>query len=179
MSENKKLSMEELGRLNPEEFKSSEKTPLVFLLDDVRSMNNVGSVFRSADAFLIEGIELCGITPCPPHREIQKTALGATETVRWQHHDNAVHAVLELKAQGFVILCAEQVSNSVMLTSAKFTADKKYVVILGNEVDGVNQQLVDLADYCLEIPQSGTKHSLNISVAAGIIAWEVYRQVSQ
>lgn len=179
MSENKKLSMEELGRLNPDEFKSSEKTPLVFLLDDVRSMNNVGSVFRSADAFRIEGIELCGITPCPPHREIQKTALGATETVRWQHHGNAVAAAKELKAQGFTILCAEQVSNSKLLTQAEFSADKKYVVILGNEVDGVNQELVDLADYCLEIPQSGTKHSLNISVAAGIIAWEVYRQVNR
>lgn len=171
--------MEELGRMNPEQFKTAEKTPLIFLLDDVRSMNNVGSVFRSADAFRLEGIRLCGITPTPPHREIQKTALGATETVEWLHHENAVDAVTELKQQGYVIICAEQVANSKLLSQAEFSQEHKYVVILGNEVDGVNQSLIDIADYCVEIPQSGTKHSLNIAVAAGIIAWEVYRQVTR
>lgn len=168
--------MEELGRMQPEEFRSSDKTPLIFLLDDVRSMNNVGSVFRTADAFRLEGIRLCGITPQPPHREIQKTALGATETVAWQYADDAVAAVRELKAQGYRIICAEQVERSTKLNNAKFLATEKYVIVLGSEVDGVNQALIDLADYCVEIPQVGTKHSLNISVAAGIIAWEAFRQ---
>jgi tRNA(Leu) C34 or U34 (ribose-2'-O)-methylase TrmL len=178
MSENKKLNMEELGRINPEEFRSAEKTPLLLVLDSVRSMNNVGSVFRSADAFRLEGILLCGITPCPPHREIQKTALGATETVEWSHHENAVSAITQLKAAGYAIICAEQVANSKLLSEAVFSEKEKYAIVLGNEVEGVDQALIDLADYCIEIPQSGTKHSLNISVAAGIIAWEVYRQVT-
>jgi len=169
--------MEELGRINPEEFRSAEKTPLLLVLDSVRSMNNVGSVFRSADAFRLEGILLCGITPRPPHREIQKTALGATETVRWSHIENALAAVTQLKNEGYVIICAEQVANSKLLSKAEFSSDHKYAIILGNEVDGVDQALIEIADYCIEIPQSGTKHSLNISVAAGIIAWEVYRQV--
>ncbi len=171
--------MEELGRMNPEEFKVAQKTPLIFVLDNVRSMNNVGSVFRSADAFRLEGIHLCGITPQPPHREIQKTALGATETIRWSHHENALTAVTELKQHGYTIICAEQVANSKLLSNAEFLATGKYVVILGNEVEGVNQSLIDIADYCIEIPQAGTKHSLNIAVAAGIIAWEVYRQVNR
>lgn len=171
--------MEELGRMNPEEFRIAEKTPLIFLLDSVRSMNNVGSVFRSADAFRLEGIRLCGITPQPPHREIQKTALGATETVHWLYNESAIAAVTELKKEGYIIICAEQVAKSKLLSATEFSANNKYVVILGNEVDGVNQELIDMADYCVEIPQSGTKHSLNISVAAGIIAWEVYRQVTR
>jgi tRNA G18 (ribose-2'-O)-methylase SpoU len=176
MTENRKLNMHELGRMNPEEFHSSDKTPVLFLLDDVRSMNNVGSVFRTADAFRLEGIYLCGITPQPPHREIQKTALGATETVRWEHTQDAIAAVRALKANGYTIVCAEQVERSVQLHDAKFTTDKKYVVVLGSEIDGVNQEIINLADYCIEIPQAGTKHSLNIAVAAGIIAWEAFRQ---
>lgn len=177
MSENRKLSMTELGRLNPDEFHSSEKTPLIFLLDDVRSMNNVGSVFRTADAFRLKSIYLCGITPQPPHREIQKTALGATESVDWKYAQDAIAAVRELKGEGYMIICAEQVQNSTKLNDAKFTAKEKYVVVLGSEVDGVNQEIINLADYCVEIPQAGTKHSLNISVAAGIIAWEAFRQL--
>lgn len=176
MSENRKLSMNELGRLNPGQFHSSQKTPLLFLLDDVRSMNNVGSVFRTADAFRLEGIYLCGITPQPPHREIQKTALGATESVVWKYTQDAIAALKELKASGYIIICAEQVERSTKLNEAKFSSDNKYVVVLGSEVDGVNQEIINLADYCIEIPQAGTKHSLNIAVAAGIIAWEAFRQ---
>ncbi|HTF03102.1 MAG TPA: RNA methyltransferase [Bacteroidia bacterium] len=179
MSENRKLNMEELGRMNPVEFKSSEKTPLVFFLDNVRSMNNVGSVFRSADAFRLEEIRLTGITPQPPHREIQKTALGATETVQWVYSEDALVALQGFKAQGYTIICAEQVANSKLLSEAVFIREKKYVVVLGNEVDGVRQELIDIADYCVEIPQAGTKHSLNIAVAAGIVAWEVYRQTTK
>lgn len=175
--ENKKLSMNDLGRMSPEEFRQAEKTPLLFLLDRVRSMNNVGSVFRTADAFLLESIYLCGITPQPPHREIQKTALGATETVQWFHRQDAIATVNELKAAGYTIICAEQVQGSRKLHEVKFDASHKYVIVLGNEVDGVDQALIDLADFCVEIPQAGTKHSLNISVAAGILAWEVFRQL--
>jgi 23S rRNA (guanosine2251-2'-O)-methyltransferase len=176
MNGNRKLNMDELNRLNPDEFHSSEKTPLLFLLDDVRSMNNVGSVFRTADAFRLAGIYLCGITPQPPHREIQKTALGATESVVWKYAPDAIAIVKDLKANGHTIICAEQVERSTKLNKAKFSSDKKYVVVLGSEVDGVNQEIINLADYCIEIPQAGTKHSLNIAVAAGIIAWEAYRQ---
>ena len=177
MTENRKLSMDELGRMAPEEFRNAEKTPAVFLLDRVRSMNNVGSVFRTADAFRFEGIYLCSITPQPPHREIQKTALGATETVHWIHYADAVKAVTGLKEKGYTIICAEQVSNSRKLHEMNFNAAEKYVIILGNEVEGVDQRLIDLADYCIEIPQAGTKHSLNISVAAGIFGWELFRQI--
>lgn len=177
MTENKKLSMSELGRLTQKEFQAAEKTPMVFVLDRVRSMNNVGSVFRTADAFLLESIYLCGITPQPPHREIQKTALGATETVQWFHHADPLTAVKELKAKGYTIICAEQVQGSRKLDEVKFERTNKYVIVLGNEVDGVDQSIIDVADFCVEIPQAGTKHSLNISVAAGIIAWEIYRQI--
>ena len=175
MTENRKLSMEELGRMNPDEFKNAEKTPAVFLLDRVRSMNNVGSVFRTADAFRFEAVYLCGITPQPPHREIQKTALGATETVNWMHYADAIDAINGLKEKGYLILCAEQVSNSRKLHEVKFDPSQKYVIVLGNEVDGVDQRIIDLADYCVEIPQAGTKHSLNISVAAGIFGWELFK----
>lgn len=177
MSDNRKLTMEEIGRMNREEFHAAYKTPLLFLLDNVRSMNNVGSVFRTADAFRLAGVYLCGITPQPPHREIQKTALGATETVEWKYESSAVDAVKQLKEQGYVIVCAEHVEFSVSLEEATFTADDKYVIVLGSEVDGVSQEIIDLAHFCVEIPQAGTKHSLNISVAAGIIGWEVYRQL--
>lgn len=177
MSDNRKLSMQELGRINAEEFRTSEKTPVIFLLDDVRSMNNAGSVFRTADAFRLEAIYLCGITPQPPHREIQKTALGATETVAWTYEKNALAAVQSLKSQGYTIICAEQVESSRKLNEAKFSREEKYVVVLGSEVDGVSQEIINVADYCVEIPQAGTKHSLNIAVAAGIIGWEIYRQI--
>lgn len=169
--------MQELGRINPEEFRMSEKTPVIFLLDDVRSMNNVGSVFRTADAFRLEGMYLCGITPLPPHREIQKTALGATETVAWTFEKDALAAVQSLKSRGYTIICAEQVERSTKLNEAKFKRDGKYVIVLGSEVDGVSQEIINVADFCVEIPQAGTKHSLNIAVAAGIIGWEIYKQV--
>lgn len=171
--------MSELGRMNPEEFRAAEKTPLVFVLDRVRSMNNVGSVFRTADSFRLAGIYLCGITPQPPHREIHKTALGATETVEWIHYTDSLEAIRTLKEQGYIIICAEQVANSRKLNEVAFNREDKFAVVLGNEVDGVDQHIIDMADFCVEIPQAGTKHSLNISVAAGIIAWEVYRQTLQ
>lgn len=169
--------MDELGRMKPEEFHASDKTPLLFLLDDVRSMNNVGSVFRTADAFRLTGIYLCGITPQPPHREIQKTALGATETVEWKYAQSAIETVKTLKQQGCTIICAEQVERSTLLNEVQFSASEKYVIVLGSEVDGVSQEIIDIADFCVEIPQAGTKHSLNIAVAAGIIGWEVYHQL--
>lgn len=169
--------MSELGRMTPEEFKAAGKTPLVFVLDRVRSMNNVGSVFRTADAFRLAGIYLCGITPQPPHREIQKTALGATETVDWNHYTESLEAIRSLKEQGYIIICAEQVAGSRKLNEVIFTPTEKYAIVLGNEVDGVDQRIIDVADFCVEIPQAGTKHSLNISVAAGIIGWEIYRQL--
>ena len=177
MSENRKLSMEELGRLTPEEAESAVKTPVIIILDNVRSMHNVGSVFRTADAFLVEEIILCGITPVPPHREINKTALGATETVKWQHCSDAIQKLQELRGKGYKVIAAEQTAKSIKLHEAKFNPDEKYAVILGNEVDGVNQELIDQADYSLEIPQAGTKHSLNISVAAGVVSWELFRQL--
>jgi tRNA G18 (ribose-2'-O)-methylase SpoU len=177
MTENRKLTMEEIGRMSPNEFQTADKTPFYFLLDDVRSMNNVGSIFRTADAFRLAGIYLCGITPQPPHREIQKTALGATETVHWKHEPSAVEAVKALKEQGYVIVCAEHVEFSVTLEDARFTNEDRYVIVLGNEVNGVNQEIIDLAHFCIEIPQLGTKHSLNIAVAAGIIGWEIFRQL--
>jgi 23S rRNA (guanosine2251-2'-O)-methyltransferase len=177
MSENRKLSMEELGRLSAEEAIHAHKTHVILILDNVRSMHNVGSVFRTADAFLIEEIILCGITPLPPHREINKTALGATETVKWSHVTDTMEALLNVRNNGYTILSAEQTSKSVKLHEAKFSGDQKFAVVLGNEVDGVNQQVIDASDYSLEIPQAGAKHSLNISVAAGVVCWELFRQL--
>ena len=161
--------------MNVEEFKASEKMPLVVVLDDVRSMYNVGSVFRTADAFRVERICLCGITACPPHPEIHKTALGAEDTVEWQHFSTALEAVQHLKEMGYTVLSIEQCEGSTLLQSLPSVfsqAEGKYAIVLGNEVKGVNQEVVDASDGCIEIPQYGTKHSLNVSTTAGIVIWE-------
>lgn len=170
--------MDELGRKTPEEFRRSGKFPLMIVLDNVRSMMNTGSVFRTSDAFLLEGIFLCGITATPPHREIHKTALGATESVTWKYFEHTIEAVMSLKQQGYVVLALEQTTGSQNL--AKFMPEKakKYALVFGNEVQGVQQQVLDICDGFLEIPQFGTKHSLNISVTAGMVIWDFFCKLS-
>ncbi|MBL4655016.1 MAG: RNA methyltransferase [Bacteroidia bacterium] len=174
----RKLKMSELNRLSLQEFKDSKKTPLVVILDNVRSLHNVGSVFRTADAFLIEKIYLCGITACPPHKDIQKTALGATDSVDWEHLKSTKDAVLRLKEEGYKIIALEQTHNAILLEDFSPERGEKYALILGHEVNGVVDEVLQLCDACLEIPQFGTKHSLNISVSAGIAIWEVFKKVS-
>lgn len=169
----RKLRMEELGRLSVDEFKRSGKLSIVVILDNVRSMHNVGSVFRTADAFLLEGIWLCGYTPRPPHRDIQKTALGATETVHWQYAETTAQAVSGLKAQGYRVWAVEQTVGSIPLQEFNPAVDEKVALIFGNEVEGVDHDALALCDGAVEIPQWGTKHSLNVSVAAGIVLWEI------
>lgn len=168
----RKLRTIEMHRLSVEEFKEAKKLPLVVVLDDVRSLYNVGSVFRTSDAFRVSGICLCGITATPPHPEIHKTALGAEDSVAWKYYQNTMDAVMELRNQGYTICSIEQVEGSTKLQNFRLDAAKKYAVILGNEVKGVKQEVVDASDCCLEIPQFGTKHSLNVSVTAGIVIWE-------
>jgi 23S rRNA (guanosine2251-2'-O)-methyltransferase len=171
----RKLSMDELGRMSVDEFKLARKNPVMVVLDNIRSMHNVGSVFRTADAFLASGICLCGYTPQPPHRDIHKTALGATETVDWLYFSTALEAVKALKEKGYKIFAVEQAEGSVSLE--RFIAtDEKIAVIFGNEVEGVHADILPLCDGCIEIPQLGMKHSLNISVAAGIVLWEMVRE---
>lgn len=167
----------ELNRLTVEEFKEERKIPLVVILDNVRSLNNIGSVFRTSDAFLIESICLCGITATPPNAEIHKTALGAEYSMQWSYFEDTCQAVIRLKDDGYVVCAVEQASDSVMLDEFVLDKGKKYALILGNEVKGVQQQVVDLCDYCIEIPQFGTKHSLNVSVAAGITIWDFSKQL--
>jgi 23S rRNA (guanosine2251-2'-O)-methyltransferase len=169
----RKLLNEELDRKTQEEFHNSEKNPVILLLDDVRSMNNVGSVFRTADAFLVEAIYLCGFTPVPPHREIQKTALGATETVTWKHADSALETIRHLKETGWKIYAVEQAEKSISLSDFTPAENEKLVLIFGNEVEGVQQELINECDGVIEIPQYGMKHSLNISVSVGIVVWDV------
>ena len=169
-----KLSMQQLGRISVDEYKSSEKSPLIIIADNVRSMHNVGSIFRTSDAFLVEKIYLCGITPTPPHREIQKTALGATESVDWQYAENTLDVVNQLKKEGWTILALEQTTNSVMLDELKVEKGEKIAIVLGNEVDGVDQEVINLCHKAVEIPQFGTKHSFNVSVSCGIMLWQVY-----
>jgi len=164
-----------MNRLTVEEFKDEKKTPLVVVLDNVRSLHNVGSVFRTADAFLVEAVYLCGITSTPPHAEIHKTALGAENTVDWKHFEDTHVALAELKAQGYTVFAIEQAEGSTLLPDLKLDATKKYAVILGNEVKGVQQSVVDACAGCIEIPQFGTKHSLNVSVTGGIIIWEFFK----
>ena len=172
----RKLLNEELSRLTKEEFKSEKKLPLIIVMDNVRSHLNVGSVFRTADAFLVESIYLCGITGVPPHRDIHKTALGATETVEWKYFENTEMAVNNLIADEYVILSVEQAENSVMLNEFVVDFDKKYAVVFGNEVDGVAQSVVNKSHQVIEIPQFGMKHSLNISVSAGIVIWDFFKK---
>ncbi|HEY5592326.1 MAG TPA: RNA methyltransferase [Paludibacter sp.] len=171
----KKLKITEMNRLTVEEFKEQTKTPLIIVLDNVRSLHNVGSVFRTADAFLVEAVYLCGITSTPPHAEIHKTALGAENTVNWKHFEDTHVALNELKTLGYTVFAIEQANGSTKLPDLKLDHTKKYAVILGNEVKGVQQTVVDACDGCIEIPQFGTKHSLNVSVTGGIIIWEVFR----
>ena len=166
--------MDELQRLTTDEFKTSEKTPIVVILEDIRSMHNVGSVFRTSDAFRIEKIYLCGYTPRPPHRDIHKTALGATESVEWEGVEKASELVSVLREQGFKIYAIEQAHNSTMLHDLTIAKNDKIAVIFGNEADGVSEEMIAVADGCIEIPQAGIKHSFNISVAAGIVLWELY-----
>ena len=167
----KKLRTIEMNRLSVDEFKQAKKLPLIVVLDDVRSIHNVGSVFRTGDAFRIEAVYLCGITSTPPSAEIHKTALGAEDSVEWKSFNSAVDAIKELKEAGYNIYSVEQAHGSTMLQDFKPAFDKKYAVILGNEVKGVHQEVIDASDGCLEIPQFGTKHSMNVSVTAGIIIW--------
>lgn len=169
----RKLKVTEMGRMSVAEYKEAEKQPIVVVLDHVRSLYNVGSVFRSGDAFRIEGVCLCGITAQPPHPEIHKTALGAEESVSWRYFNKTEDAIEWLKSKGYTVVCVEQCEGSTMLQNFSVETGRKYAVVLGNEVKGVQQHIVDMSDVCLEIPQYGTKHSLNVSVAAGIVLWHL------
>lgn len=172
----RKLSMDELDRKSAEDVRDAQKTPMVVILDNVRSMNNVGSVFRTADAFLVDAMYLCGYTPCPPHRDIHKTALGATETVRWEYAEEILVLVDRLKKGGYTVLAVEQTTNSVFLDAYSWDGSTPLALIMGNEVEGVQDAVLEKCDGCLEIPQLGMKHSLNISVAAGMVLWEMFSQ---
>lgn len=173
----RKLANSELDRLSVPEFKQADKTPVIVILDDVRSLHNIGSVFRTADAFLIEKIYLCGITAVPPNKEIQKTALGATETVDWEYEKDVLSAIEKVKAQNVSVYAIEQVENSISLEDFQTEKDEKYALVFGNEVFGVAQKAVEACDGVIEIPQLGTKHSLNISVSAGIVLWDLFRKI--
>ena len=173
----RKLRNIELNRKSVEEFKETEKLPFAVVLDNIRSLNNIGSVFRTSDAFLIDRIYLCGITACPPNKEIHKTALGATESVDWAYFELTKEAVLQLKQENYKIISIEQVENSISLPDFKIEEGEKYAFVFGHEVKGVQQEIVDLSDSCVEIPQYGTKHSLNISVSAGVVLWEMFRKL--
>lgn len=173
----RKLENNELERKSVADFKEAEKTPLIIILDDVRSLNNIGSVFRTADAFLIEKIYLCGITATPPNKEIHKTALGATETVVWEHCENVLDVISTLKKDNLTVLAVEQVERAIFLQDFQIIPNTKYALVFGNEVFGVNQKAVELCDGCIEIPQLGTKHSLNISVSAGIVIWDLFKKI--
>jgi tRNA G18 (ribose-2'-O)-methylase SpoU len=173
----RKLLNNELGRKSVDQFRSSEKSPFVIILDNVRSQSNVGSIFRTADAFLIEKIFLCGITATPPHRDIQKTALGATESVVWKYYPTAVEAVNELRKEKYQIIGVEQVKGSVFLQDFILEKEKKFALVFGHEIYGVEQEVINLCDRCIEIPQFGTKHSFNIAVSAGIVLWELNRKL--
>ena len=167
----RKLRTIEMNRLSVEEFHQAEKTPLIVVLDDVRSMHNVGSVFRTADAFRLEAVYLCGITGCPPHNEIHKTALGAEDSVEWRYFKTALEAVEALKGRGVTVLSVEQAEHSTKLPQFQPEPGKSYAIVMGNEVKGVHQEVIDASDGCLEIPQFGTKHSMNVSVTAGIVIY--------
>jgi tRNA G18 (ribose-2'-O)-methylase SpoU len=173
----RKLLNEELHRKSIDEFKSAVKTPIIIVLDNVRSLNNVGSVFRTADAFLIEAIYLCGITGTPPNKDIQKTALGSTETVAWKHYNNTIDAVNELKQNGYKVLAIEQAESAIMLNDFKPSVNEKLAIVFGNEVKGVQQEVIDASDDVIEIPQAGTKHSLNIAVSVGVVLWDLFLKV--
>ena len=173
----RKLKNNELNRLDVAGFKKAEKTPLIVILDNIRSLNNIGSVFRTADAFLIQKIYLCGITAQPPHKDIHKTALGATDSVDWVYADSTISVLEQLKNDGVKTISIEQVEGAVSLQDFKIDKTETYALIFGNEVKGVQQNVVNLSDYCIEIPQFGTKHSLNISVSVGLVLWEFVKNI--
>ena len=175
--EHKKLKITEMGRMSVAEFKEAVKVPLVVVLDNVRSLHNIGSVFRTADAFRLEGLYLCGITACPPHPEMHKTALGAEDSVAWHYAADTLQAVSALQAEGYEVWAIEQAHQSVKLRDWQPEAGKRYAVVLGNEVKGVQQEVIDHSQGCIEIPQYGTKHSLNVSVTAGIVIWELFNKL--
>ncbi|WP_456462617.1 RNA methyltransferase [Lutibacter sp.] len=173
----RKLKNSELGRFNIEEFKKTDKIPLIVILDNIRSLNNIGSVFRTSDAFLIEKIYLCGITAQPPHKDIHKTALGSTESVAWEYAEDTLQLIEKLKGLKIKIVAVEQVEGSTMLQDFNIDPNQKYAVIFGNEVKGVQQEVVSASNYCIEIPQFGTKHSLNIAVSTGIVLWDLFKKM--
>lgn len=173
---NKKLKLWELNRLSEDEFKAQDKFPIIIVLDNIRSLNNIGSFFRTADAFNIEKIYLCGITAIPPHRDIQKTALGATETIEWEHVESTLELVQKLKEEGISIASIEQAQTTTLLQNIPSLSYNKIALVFGNEVDGVDQKVIDNSDYIIEIPQFGTKHSLNVSVCAGVVLWEFVKK---
>lgn len=174
-----KLALEEMGRLTVDEFRAAKKLPLTVVLDNVRSLNNIGSVFRTSDAFRVEHIALCGITATPPHREIHKTALGAEDSVDWSYHEDTAECVTNLKAHGYRIYAIELAHNSLKLDKDTIATDKPVALVLGNEIEGVSEVVMSLCDGALEIPQHGTKHSLNVSCAAAIVIWELFKQMKK
>jgi 23S rRNA (guanosine2251-2'-O)-methyltransferase len=173
----RKLKLDELNRVDVEGFKAQEKLPVVILLDNVRSMHNVGSVFRTGDGFSVEKVVLCGITAQPPHREIEKTALGATQSVDWEHEENTLVAIEKYRKLGYKIVAIEQAQNSIMLNTYQPKLEEKYVLIFGNEVNGVSDEVMKQIDECIEIPQFGTKHSFNIVISAGIVLWDFFAKM--
>lgn len=174
----RKLKTIELKRLSVEEYHQTIKNPLVVLLDNVRSAYNVGSVFRTADAFGVQEIVLCGISPCPPHKEIYKTAIGAENSVKWTYEEKIIDSVVRLKTEGYAVVGVEQTSNSISLQDYKWEKGTKFALILGNEVDGISDEILELCDCFIEIPQFGTKHSLNVSVAAGVVIWDLVKKIT-
>ena len=175
----RKTKNSELGRINVEEFKKAKKIPVTIVLDNIRSLNNIGSVFRTADAFLIEEIHLCGITATPPHKDIQKTALGATESVNWKYFEDTFDSISYLKNNNYSIIAIEQADESVYLNQYFPEKDKKLAIIFGHEVKGIDTKIMNMVDACIEIPQFGTKHSINISVCAGIVIWDIFSKLSK
>jgi len=175
----RKLKNEELGRKTIDEYKSSVKAPFILVLDNVRSMNNIGSIFRTCDAFSVSSIYLCGFTARPPHKEIHKTALGAEDSVDWKYFESTTDAVEQLKALGYTLIAVEQTEGSYMLSEFIFNTNKPHAFIFGNEINGVSQEVIDNCDACIEIPQFGTKHSFNIVVSAGIVLWEATQKISE
>lgn len=175
----RKLKNEELERLDVSEFKAADKTPVIIVLDNIRSLNNIGSVFRTSDAFLVEKIYLCGITAQPPHNDIRKTALGSTETVDWEYSESTETLIKKLKAENIKICSIEQAENATLLNDFTPEAFTKYALVFGNEVKGVAQEIVDVSDIVIEIPQYGTKHSLNISVSCGIVVWDIFSKLKK
>ena len=175
----RKLKNSELDRLSVDDFKEAKKTPLIIVLDNIRSLNNIGSVFRTSDAFLVEKIYLCGITATPPNKDIHKTALGSTDTVAWEYVENTMDLIEKLKAENIKICAIEQAENATMLNNFSPEANITYALVFGNEVKGVSQKVVSASDVVIEIPQYGTKHSLNISVSCGIVIWDVFSKLHQ